>query len=434
MATKDRTRTTTAVGTAVISATALDNSDLLFVVDQGTDKVQVRLRDNLQLVAELGGNGVGDTQFDTPTHCAVDQYAVYVADQANDRVKKHTGTSLAYHNEFDTSTVATGGINFIHVDRKRLVIGRKDTNATVYVRLKNTPFGEEETAVDCGVHTIMGLVVLQDYFYVGLNDNTVEKRALTGGSAVATWSNSHAGYAVQSIASDNTYIYVLLVQAATDGKIVRLYKSDLLELDDFDLPAGSYQNAVDIAVDDDRLYVIDTASPSIMAINKTDGTAATGYTAQTDMTTPSGIGLFPDYWSDLPVESVAHGAGSGVITTVGTQSSTPRKQGAGSGVVSVVGTGSGKTASRGIGSGAVNVVGTGRGRLQLSTAGVGSGAVNVVGTGSGKTFAHGRGSGAVSVVGTGSGAVGAIDIGARKTVDVTHDNSGIPEVDVEVAW
>ena len=385
--------TTTGVGTVTISLEKLDMNDLLFVVDQGTDKIQVRSRDNLGLIAQLGGTGSGDAQFDTPTHCAQDQYAVYVVDQANDRVKKHVGTSLAYHNEYDTSSDIPNDANFIHVDRRRQVIGRKDTNATVYIRHKNTPFGEEQTAIDCGAGAIAGLAVIQDYFYVGNSTaGNVKKFALAGGAAVATWSGVPVGFAVASLCTDGTYVYALCTKAATDSKVVRLYADDLHELDTYDLTG--YQLVVDICVDDDRLYLIDTAAPTLDAVEKDDGSAIAAITAQTDMTTPSGVNCLPSYFDDYPQESVATGSGT----------ATHSLSGSGVGAdVDDVGEG---TASHGFSA-----------------------------TGTGSAFAKGSGTASHGFSATGTGSVDTdAQVGTHKVVNVTHDNSGVPVVDATVVW
>ena len=292
-----------ALGTGVITPTIarLSIANMLYVVDQGASQIQLRTKDNLGLVAQLGSAGSGDDQFSTPTRCACDLFGVYIVDQGNDRVVKRDGMSLAYHTQFSTAAMEASGIGFVHVDRKRQYVGRKDTAATVYVRHKNSPFGSEGSTMNCGADTIVGLCAIQYYVYVAKLSGVVEKRLISDGTLIASWNNVPAGYALTSITTDGTYVYALCTQAATDGRIVRLGCDALFEIDNYDLTA--YQQVVDIVVDGTYLYFVDTAVPTLYAVVKGTG-AASGLTPQVNMTTPSGIGLLPPYFTSLLPEAV----------------------------------------------------------------------------------------------------------------------------------
>jgi hypothetical protein len=298
-----------AVGTPVVTVSMLGMADLLWTVDG--DAIQVRSKDTLDVIAAFGSTGAGNNQFSGPTHLANDLYAVYVNDAGNSRIKKHVGTTLAFHSLMNLVTISLPAVSNIAVDKRRCLMGEAATNTHVYDRHKNS-FSEEHAYFDCGAGGIVGLAAIQDYFIVS-DATRVEKRLIADGSLVASWNSLPAGFAVAGLASDGSFVYVLCTKAATDAKIVKLYVADLFEHLSVDLTGK--QDPYAICCDAASIFFTNVGDTTV---NRIDNDLDFGSLASvTDITTPRGICCLPGYFTALPAEPVGDFTGAGTMGMAG---------------------------------------------------------------------------------------------------------------------
>lgn len=295
--------------TATVTISSLGMDDLLWVADG--DTIQVRAKDNLALIQSFGSTGAGDSNFSVPTGLCVDKACVYVNDSGNARIKKHLGTTLAYHAQETLAGMTASPVGPLAVDRRRFLMGRAAVTATAYNRHKNTFAAEAIPSFACGAGGIVGLAAIKDYFFVATSAQ-VEKRLLSDGSLVATWNSLPATFAVAGLATDGTWVYALCTKAATDAKIVRLYADDLFENTLGDLTGK--QSVYAICCDDTYVYFTDTGDTTINRIDSDiDGTSIVSVAA---VTSPRGICCLYSGFDDLPVESVGDVAAAVVATPV----------------------------------------------------------------------------------------------------------------------
>jgi len=280
--------------------------DLLWTVDG--DSVQVRSKDCLSVIASFGTTGAGNANFNAPTHLAADLFAVYVNDAGNARVKKHVGTTLAYSAQATLASMSLPAVGPITVDRRRLLLGELATNTHVYLHHKNT-FVEEHAMEDCGAGAVVGLAVINGYYFVA-DASRVEKRLLSDGSLVATWNTVPATFAVSGLTTDGTYVYVLCTKAVTDAKIVKLYAADLFESATGTLTGK--QTPYALCCDTTSLFFTNVADTTVNRIDNDMDMASLASVA--DITTPRGICCLPPYFTALPAESVGSFSAAATVT------------------------------------------------------------------------------------------------------------------------
>jgi len=289
---------------ATVTVSFLGIEDLLFTIDG--DTIQIRARDTLSIIASFGSTGAGDDNFSAPTNLCVDKACVYVLDSGNSRIKKHMGTTGAYYAQSALSWMTAAPNIPIAVDRRRLLFGKATASTYVYDRHKNH-FAEEHAYFDCGAGGVVGLAVIQDYFFVATTTR-LEKRLLSDGTLIATWNTVPAGFAVASIATDGTFVYVLCTKAATDCKIIKVYVSDLFEHSSDDITGK--QTPTGLACDVSYLYFPNTADTTINRVDNDMDPASLVSIA--DCAAPQGIACLANYFDTLPAESV------GDLTAAGT--------------------------------------------------------------------------------------------------------------------
>lgn len=315
--------------TPTVTVSVLGMGDLLWTVDG--DTIQVRAKDTLSVIASFGSTGAGNNQFNAPTHLAADLFSVYVNDAGNSRIKKHVGTTLAFHSAATLADMTLPAVSAISADRRRLLMGKAATDTYVYDRHKNT-FVEEHAVFNCGAGGIVGLAVIQDYFFVATSSR-VEKRLLADGSLIASWNSLPVTFAVAGLTTDGTYVYVLCTKAATDAKVVRLYCNDLFEIDVNDLTGK--QTPYAICCDASYIYFTNVADTTV---NRMANTVTGAITSVADITTPRGICCLPGFFSALRPEAVGEFSGTGAMAMAGTAATGPGTKFSATGSMAMAGT------------------------------------------------------------------------------------------------
>lgn len=287
-----------AVGVDSATIAELTSAAVVAVIDG--DYVEVRDKATLDLIKRRGGTGSGNDQFSGPTHLALDADHIFVVDAGNSRVsiKRWGGVNHHAHATLAAMVIADA-VGPVCVNKTAMLLARAATNGTVHRREKGTPYTAiQSPAYDCGAGTVVGVAVLLNHFLVAFSSGTVQKRRISDGAVVATWTAVDAGYTLVALACDGEYAYVAANHASNPFRVYRLTleEPDLNTEREMDGPAGK-ELVAGIAVDSDTLYFTSTTDNTLNTILKDDFTG--GVVKSVTLTAPAGVAVLPAHWDTI---------------------------------------------------------------------------------------------------------------------------------------
>jgi hypothetical protein len=272
------------------------SDDVLVVVDLGDDQVEIRDRASLAVIAAVGSYGSGDSQFDSPTHVAMDRNFAYVQDVGNQRVMRRNLLDLTFHAKVTWATLElANAANCLTVNRIQMLLGRAATNRETDLFLFTSPYNAQGQYGTAEAGVMVGLAVDNDYIYVADSAaNKVLQYTIGSDAAPAEFVAVPAGYTVAGLAMDATSLYVACNHASNDTKVLILDKAAMTLTTSGDLTAKKVCYA--ITVDATKLYFTDTGDHSVNWILKT---LAGPITSATNLTSPAGIAVLSPVYDDL---------------------------------------------------------------------------------------------------------------------------------------
>lgn len=247
--------------------------------------------------AKFGTTGTGDTNFTTPGQIATDSSGnVYVADTANNRLKKHQSDGT-----YTTSVTSLTGITGVCVDSSdNIYVTYTGVGTRGYVNKYNSALVLQWSAQITGAGVPFGHITTNGthlFAASGSPDDSVVKHLCSTGAFVATYGTSGVGDGQFSspvgIATDDTYLYIVdqgndrVQKLTTSGTFVTKWGTS-------GVGNGQFQTPTAIAVHPvtGNIFVGDSGRDTVQEFNnngtylKTHGSSGSG---DGQFTAPSGI-------------------------------------------------------------------------------------------------------------------------------------------------
>lgn len=233
----------------------------LYALMGGTLEVQI----NIGYELKFGTNGSGTTNFANPAQISLDPSGnIYIADNGNSRIKKHTSTGTY------TSSITSGlgAVTGVSVDSSSNIYVIDDGNNLI--KKFNSSFTLQWSTINLAATNefVEGHITTDDtYVYAPIRhisgDCYIVKALASDGSYVTHWGSSGAGdgqfTAPVGIATDGTYVYVVdqgndrVQKFTTSGVLVTKWGSS-------GTGNGQFQTPVGIAINSDNGNVLVTDS------------------------------------------------------------------------------------------------------------------------------------------------------------------------------
>ena len=242
-------------------------ADYFYVADQVNDRVKKHLCSDLSYDSKIGSSGAGNDQFSSPTDVCSDGESIYITDAgANDRIMKRLCSDLSYDSKIGSN--GTGNDEFadpysICTDNTYLyiadagndrIVKRKCSDLSFVSKIGSTGTGNDEFNDPRGICTDGTHLYVSD-----MRNHRIVKRKCSDLSYVDEIGSSGTGddkfrYPMD-ICTDNTYLYI------ADWDNTRIKKHKCLDLTYVAKTSGTAPNAFTaphgIATDGTHVYVSD---------------------------------------------------------------------------------------------------------------------------------------------------------------------------------